>query len=98
MGYAHALALGADGTLYAWGSNSFGQLGTGDSKERSKPTPVAAFHGAAVVRIAAGQQSSYALTAAGCVGAALEPLHLETVHFPPSRACWRRLGSTHAPS
>jgi RCC1 and BTB domain-containing protein len=69
MGYAHALALGADGTLYVWGANSFGQLGTGDSKERSKPTPVTSFHGSPVVRIAAGQHSSYALTATGCESA-----------------------------
>jgi len=80
MGYAHSLALGADGTLFVWGANSFGQLGTGDSKERSKPTPVAAFHGAPVVRIAAGQHSSYALTATGCVALGLR---VDCVALPP---------------
>lgn len=40
LGYAHALALTEDGSLHVWGANSFGQLGTGDSKERNKPTIV----------------------------------------------------------
>jgi alpha-tubulin suppressor-like RCC1 family protein len=26
-----------DGSIYAWGSNSFGELGSGDLKERSTP-------------------------------------------------------------
>jgi alpha-tubulin suppressor-like RCC1 family protein len=39
-GGAHALALTADGRLYAWGSNGRGQLGMGDDIDRTEPTPV----------------------------------------------------------
>ena len=28
-GYAHTLAVSDEGALYAWGANSYGQLGTG---------------------------------------------------------------------
>ena len=31
MGYGHATALGLDGTVYTWGSNNSGQLGTGST-------------------------------------------------------------------
>mmetsp|Transcript_50073 Transcript_50073/g.160252 ORF Transcript_50073/g.160252 Transcript_50073/m.160252 type:complete len:506 (-) Transcript_50073:46-1563(-) len=67
MGYSHVMALTEDGQLYVWGSNSQGQLGTGDGKERSKPTPVSAFRGAKIHSIAAGQQVSYAVTEHGDV-------------------------------
>ena len=29
-GYAHSMALSDEGVLYAWGANSYGQLGTGN--------------------------------------------------------------------
>ncbi|KAA0177859.1 hypothetical protein FNF27_00407 [Cafeteria roenbergensis] len=41
-GWAHALAVSASGDLYAWGDNSRGQLGTGDTRARVRPTRVAA--------------------------------------------------------
>ena len=28
-GYAHTLAISDEGVMYAWGANSYGQLGTG---------------------------------------------------------------------
>jgi hypothetical protein len=34
-------ALAADHTAYCWGSNSWGQLGVGDTMPRASPTPVA---------------------------------------------------------
>jgi len=34
------LALQEDGTLWAWGNNEYGQLGTGDTQPRSQPIPV----------------------------------------------------------
>ena len=37
---AHSLAVKANGTLWAWGDNSRGQLGQGDTQNRAKPTRV----------------------------------------------------------
>ena len=36
-GEAHSLAVGYDGTLWAWGSNAFGQLGNGTPLFHSSP-------------------------------------------------------------
>ena len=38
-GSLHSLGLQADGSLWAWGSNSYGQLGTGSSATTANPTP-----------------------------------------------------------
>jgi alpha-tubulin suppressor-like RCC1 family protein len=62
-GFNFSVALRSDGTVYAWGSNTFGQLGnntTTDSK-----TPVAIIGG--VTAIAAGVDHTVALTTAGVV-------------------------------
>lgn len=40
-GYAHTLALSDEGHLYAWGANSYGQLGTGNKSNCCSPTRVA---------------------------------------------------------
>ena len=40
-GYTHSLALCADGTLAAWGSNYYGQLATGNNTYSSVPVAVA---------------------------------------------------------
>lgn len=37
VGAFHNLALTEDGILWAWGSNEYGQLGTGDTQPRSHP-------------------------------------------------------------
>jgi alpha-tubulin suppressor-like RCC1 family protein len=34
----HSLAVGSDGTLYAWGDNAYGKLGLGDTVQRTSPT------------------------------------------------------------
>ena len=36
-GYFHSLALKGDGTVWAWGSNWYGELGDGSSQNRSTP-------------------------------------------------------------
>jgi hypothetical protein len=48
-----------DGTVYAWGGNSNGQLGTGDTTRRSVPTVVVGWQGA--TRIAVGGNVTLAL-------------------------------------
>lgn len=64
-GADHSMALAGDGTLYAWGANSWGQVGDGTTAGRTLavtvgvPAPVAA--------IAGGRQSSIAVTVAGAV-------------------------------
>jgi alpha-tubulin suppressor-like RCC1 family protein len=40
-GATHSIALRADGALYTWGNNSVGQLGLGDTNNRSTPAQVA---------------------------------------------------------
>lgn len=39
-GYAHTLALTDEGSLYAWGANSYGQLGTGNKANLVSPSRV----------------------------------------------------------
>ena len=40
MGFAHTEAIKTDGTLWSWGWNSSGQLGLGDTTNRSSPVQV----------------------------------------------------------
>jgi alpha-tubulin suppressor-like RCC1 family protein len=61
-GYSHSLAVTDDG-LYAWGDNFNGELGDGTRLNRSLPVKVllpVSVH--AVFQIAAGRNTSYALT------------------------------------
>ncbi|CAL1532706.1 unnamed protein product [Lymnaea stagnalis] len=39
-GYAHTLALSDEGVIYAWGANSYGQLGTGNKANMVSPAKV----------------------------------------------------------
>ncbi|KAG7217667.1 hypothetical protein INR49_021356 [Caranx melampygus] len=39
-GYAHTLALTDEGFVYAWGANSYGQLGTGNKSNQALPTQI----------------------------------------------------------
>jgi alpha-tubulin suppressor-like RCC1 family protein len=69
-GHLHSVALASDGTLVAWGSNQYGQLGNGSTTTAQTPVAVVA-HGAlagkTVVAIAAGGRHTLALTADGRV-------------------------------
>jgi alpha-tubulin suppressor-like RCC1 family protein len=64
-GERHSLALLADGTAVAWGSNGFGQLGDGGTAESSVPVAVHGLSG--VTAIAAGARHSLALLSNGTV-------------------------------
>ena len=50
----YTLCITADGALFSWGGNDNGQLGVGDTEERSLPTLVTGLHGKQVVHVAAG--------------------------------------------
>jgi alpha-tubulin suppressor-like RCC1 family protein len=64
-GYEHTLALRANGTVMAWGSNEMGQLGIGNNTD--SPIPVQVNGIANAVQVAAGVESSAALLANGTV-------------------------------
>jgi alpha-tubulin suppressor-like RCC1 family protein len=61
-GRYHSLALKADGSVWAWGLNAEGQVGTGDGVARIS-TPVQVL--SSIVAIAAGGRHSLALSTAG---------------------------------
>lgn len=51
-GYAHTLALSDEGSLFSWGANSYGQLGTGNKANQVSPSKVP-MNGERMVEIAA---------------------------------------------
>jgi alpha-tubulin suppressor-like RCC1 family protein len=58
-----AYALREDGTVWSWGYNHFGQLGTGTTNNSNVPVRVGTLTN--IVAIAAGEQTAYALGADG---------------------------------
>ncbi len=66
-GLDHSLALRADGTVWAWGWNAWGQLGSGGSADSPIPLPVSGL--SSIVAISAGGSHSLALAADGTVWA-----------------------------
>lgn len=62
-GKGHMLALSADGAVWAWGSNHWGQLGVGGLD--GEAVPVRVFIADHVVDIAASEYTSFALTKCG---------------------------------
>jgi alpha-tubulin suppressor-like RCC1 family protein len=66
-GNGFTLALTARGELYAWGNNSSGQLGRGDTTRRYAPVPVVALDGKIIVDVASGNSHVLALTREGAV-------------------------------
>lgn len=61
-GYDHSLLLTADGSVYSFGRNHKGQLGTGDQISRSTP---AALPLSDIIQIGAGANTSFALDRQG---------------------------------
>ena len=64
-GYSHSLALRADGTVWGWGSNWDGALGSGPTWNRHVAEPILGIED--VIQIAAGTGHSLALRADGTV-------------------------------
>jgi len=62
-GWHHSLALRDDGTVWAWGENSLGQLGDGTFINRNLPVQVSGISNA--IAIAAGNYHSLAIKADG---------------------------------
>ncbi len=65
-GDAHSLAL-TSSAVYAWGANSFGQLGDGNTAQSNVPVLVQLPSGAIPTAIAAGENYSMALTSTGTI-------------------------------
>ena len=58
-GFDHAVALKNDGTVWAWGNNSKGQLGNGTTVDSATPVPVGWLSG--IITISAGFRYTVAL-------------------------------------
>ncbi len=66
-GSQHALALRTDGTVWAWGDDSYGQLGVGGLPWGTTNVPIRSLVLTQIVAIAAGQYHSVALDKNGTV-------------------------------
>ena len=67
-GAYHSLLVRADGTVWAWGDNTFGQLGDGTLTNRSSPVQVPGLSG--VTALSAGYDHTVALRQDGPVDVA----------------------------
>ena len=80
VGRFHSVVAMSDGSVYSWGSNNKGQLGTGDKHPNKSETPVRVVKGQysgttylgdaagrRVIQVAAGRRASLALTQDGLV-------------------------------
>jgi X-linked retinitis pigmentosa GTPase regulator len=61
IGGCFGAALDRDGMVWTWGSNSNGELGTGDYEARAHPHPVSQLKNKPVVKIACGGAFAIAL-------------------------------------
>ncbi|XP_078065282.1 putative E3 ubiquitin-protein ligase HERC3 [Mustelus asterias] len=67
-GSNHTMALSEDGELFAWGQNTYGQLGLGTQEaSQSVPQSVISLTGMPVAQITAGGEHSFALSVSGAV-------------------------------
>jgi alpha-tubulin suppressor-like RCC1 family protein len=64
-GDAHSLAIMVGGAVWAWGYNTYGQLGIGSTADSSVPVRVSTL--SSVAAITAGAYHSVAATTAGAV-------------------------------
>jgi alpha-tubulin suppressor-like RCC1 family protein len=64
-GWNHSLALDSAGDVWAWGRNSYGQLGDGTTVDRDAPVLVSVPSDTDVTSLAAGGNHSMALAVAG---------------------------------
>lgn len=60
LGIYFGTALGVEGSLWTWGANTNGELGLGDSKSRSVPTPIPALQGINITDLCCGNGFSIA--------------------------------------
>ncbi|XP_067298543.1 probable E3 ubiquitin-protein ligase HERC1 isoform X4 [Pseudorasbora parva] len=63
VGAEHTISLSSTGDVYAWGSNSEGQLGLGHTNHVREPTLISALQGKNIQQISAGRCHSAAWTA-----------------------------------
>ncbi|QDZ25602.1 RCC1-like regulator of chromosome condensation protein [Chloropicon primus] len=61
-GHHHTLCLTFQGSVFAWGSNSSGQLGLGDTINRPQPEMIESLWATPVISLAAGSSHTLALT------------------------------------
>jgi alpha-tubulin suppressor-like RCC1 family protein len=61
-GWQYSLALKEDGTVWAWGANSRGQLGNESTVDSSTPVQVHGLTGITITALASAYESSFALT------------------------------------
>ncbi|MHB9149939.1 MAG: RCC1 domain-containing protein [Thermoleophilia bacterium] len=80
-GSEHSLALLLDGTVKAWGSNYFGQLGDGSTSLRTS-TPVSVQGLSMVEAIAGGMNHSFAIVSPGDTEAPVITLSSDTLLLP----------------
>lgn len=66
-GSAHALALDTDGAVWAWGENGAGQLGNASTEDQNTPVKIQMPENVNFVAIAAGENTSFALSETGRV-------------------------------
>jgi alpha-tubulin suppressor-like RCC1 family protein len=66
-GHEFDLAVTNTGQVYAWGTNEYGELGQGTTTNSAVPVLVPFPSGTVVVAVAAGHDTSYALTSSGLV-------------------------------
>jgi alpha-tubulin suppressor-like RCC1 family protein len=68
-GYNHSLALVSNETVYAWGDNTYGQIGNGTTGTTGEPIPIQTVGLSNIVAIAAGEYHNLALKSDGTVWA-----------------------------
>ncbi|XGW06024.1 hypothetical protein V3C99_016398 [Haemonchus contortus] len=66
-GNFHTILLAADGTVFSFGSNCHGQLGTGDVRSKAEPQMVVLPQDVQVVQVAAGANHTVLRTSLGAV-------------------------------